>query len=220
MAEHRHTHTHTHTHTRVLKLLEKYGVGPNIRNYIYNIWDKQIFILRQAEFYSDTIDVDHGCTQGDVDSPIIFNIIIDAVLRSWKNSENFHESDSCFYADDGLIQHPDPDALQSDLNEIIKLFSKMGLKPNATKTKFMVFRGAPAPRAKSRNNYDNIRRTRTSTFTTTQEWRKLRTNCNICDKSLTNGSLIRHMKSQHGITNNNKYICREVQDTGSYNLDF
>ena len=86
-----------------LKLLEKYGMVLNIRKYIYDIWDKQIFVLRQASFYSDSIEVDRGCTQGDVDSPIIFNIIIGAVLRAWKASEGFGKSDSCFYADDGLI---------------------------------------------------------------------------------------------------------------------
>ena len=206
---------------RVLKLLEKYGVGPNIRNYIHDIWDKQIFILRQAEFYSDPIEVDRGCTQGDVDSPIIFNIIIDAVLRTWKSSDDFSQSDSCFYADDGLIQHPDPVALQKDLDNILELFGRMGLQPNADKTKVMIFRGAPAPRAKSRADYNKIRRTRnTSSSLLNQEWRKLRTNCTVCGKELANGYLKKHMETQHSITNNNKYACREVQDTGRYNLPF
>ena len=35
---------------RVLKLLEKYGVGQNVREYIAEIWRNQRFVLRQANF--------------------------------------------------------------------------------------------------------------------------------------------------------------------------
>ena len=207
---------------RVLILLEKYGVGPNIRRYIHDIWDKQIFVLRQAQFYSDTIEVDRGCTQGDVDSPIIFNVIIDAVLRAWKASDDFKESSSCFYADDGLLQHHDPVALQKDLDCIIELFGKMGLKPNATKTKFMIVRGAPAPRAKTRTEYNKRKNGRNKhPFSASgQEWRKLKTTCNVCGAVITNASLKRHMEQQHSIINTNRYICREVQETGRYSLTF
>ena len=209
---------------RVLKLLEKYKVGPNIRKYIHDIWDKQIFVLRQSGFYSDAIEVDRGCTQGDVDSPIIFNIIIDAVLRAWKKSTNFCKSDSCFYADDGLLQNQDPILLQKDLDCLFELFSRMGLKPNASKTKFMIFRGAPAPCAKTRRNYNKIHRPRRiASSSTDREWRKARTKCTICGKDLANGSLQRHMKLIHqssSLINDNKYVCREIQDNGSYNIRF
>ena len=67
---------------RVLLLLEKYKVGPNIRRYIKKIWDGQKYFLRQGGFYSKAVNVKRGCTQGDIDSPIIFNVIVDAVLRT------------------------------------------------------------------------------------------------------------------------------------------
>ena len=168
--------------------------------------------------------MDHGCTQGDVDSPIIFNIIIDAVLRSWKHSGEFCQSDSCFYADDGLIQHQDPTALQKDLDHLLELFSKIGLKPNASKTKFMIFCGAPAPRAKSRANYNKIHRSRgLDSSLSDREWRKLQTTCNICGKELANGSLQRHMTLLHQSSSSihdNKYTCRETQNNGSYSIQF
>ena len=72
---------------RVIQILKKYKVGPKIRNYIWKIWEKQKFWLRQAGFYSDAVEVDRGCTQGDTDSPVIFNIIVDVVLRRWKEDE-------------------------------------------------------------------------------------------------------------------------------------
>ena len=53
-----------------MKILEKYGVGVNVRRYIWKIWEKQQFFLRQSGFYSDPIAVDQGVTQGDIDSPM------------------------------------------------------------------------------------------------------------------------------------------------------
>ena len=86
------------------------------------------------------MEVDRGCTQGDTDSPVIFNIIVDAVLRRWKEDEEYGQSLALFYADDGLLDSDDPRKLQLDLDIIIKLFEKVGLRTNEEKTKFMVFR--------------------------------------------------------------------------------
>ena len=148
---------------RVITLLEKYKVGPNIRRYIQKVWEGQRYYLRQGGFYSDAVEVNRGCTQGDTDSPIIFNLIVDAVLRTWKNSCGEGHSQSCFYADDGLLEHTNSTILQSDLDIIIQLFSQIGLKANVDKTKFMVVRGAAAPRALTTEQYEqrmNKRRTR------------------------------------------------------------
>ena len=71
--------------SRVLIILKAYGVGPNILRYINIVWQRQRFFLRQEGFYSDQIEIERGCTQGDVDSPTIFNILIDAVLRRLMN---------------------------------------------------------------------------------------------------------------------------------------
>ena len=132
---------------RAMRLLEKYKVGNNIRNYINYIWEHQKYLLRQAQFYSESFDVFRGCMPGDTDSPVIFNVVIDAIIRTWKTQQEYQGSDTCFYVDDGIIQNMDPKLLQKDLDEMLVLFKEMGLHPSATKTKFMVFRGAPAPRA-------------------------------------------------------------------------
>ena len=100
-----------------------YASGENIIQYIGSIWENQKFILRQG---------------GDVASPIIFNIIIDAVLRKWKSEEKYGGSRTMFYADDGLIENNNSKFLQRDLTKTIKLFEHLGLKTNEYKTKFMV----------------------------------------------------------------------------------
>ena len=114
--------------------------------------------MRQSGFFSRPFKVERGCTQGDTNSPIIFNLIIDAVLRMWKTSHMFKETRACFYADNGLLEHTDPDLLQVDLNEMVLLLERFGLKTNELKTKFMILRGAEAPRALEREVYDRMRR--------------------------------------------------------------
>ena len=41
-------------------------------------------------------------------------------------------------------------------------------------------------------------------------WRKQRTECEICQKSLKKGSLQRHMEQQHGVKDG-QYLCRKVE---------
>ena len=126
---------------QVMKTLEIYKVGPRIRRYIEKVWSDQEFILRQAGFYSEKINVERGCTQGDIDSPIIFNILIDAVLRKFFEDPLNQESESKFYADDGLIENENPKKLQRDIEILCNLFERVGLKTNTKKTKFMIIRG-------------------------------------------------------------------------------
>ena len=110
--------------------------------------------MRQKGFFSEGVDVERGCTQGDTDSPIIFNLIIDAVLRTWKQNIDRDKTQSCFYADDGLLENTEDEVLQEDLDEIIKLFGRVGLKANEQKTKYMIVRGAVAPMAVDPDQYE------------------------------------------------------------------
>ena len=141
---------------QVMEILEEYKVEPRIRRYIKGIWDEQKFILRQAIFYSEEIDVERGVTQGDIDSPIIFNILVDAVVRKFREDPTNKGSPSVFYADDGRIENEDPRKLQDDMNILCDLFERVGLKTNIKKTKFMVIRGPSAPRALEEGVYNRM----------------------------------------------------------------
>ena len=159
-----------------------YVPGPNIRRYVSTVWNNQNFILRRAGFYSEAIDVKRGCTQGDTNSPIIFNLIIDSVLRSWKKDGAYGGSRACFYADDGLIEHGRWKNLQSDLDRMVRLFARVGLKANEGKTKWMLFRGAPAPKAMKKEVYDKMwkkrrRKKRREGDGKYEEWRRKRVEC-------------------------------------------
>ena len=78
----------------VLSILQRYGVGPCIRRYITNVWGDQLFVLCQNVFY--LIDTNQGVTQGDVNSLIIFNLIVDAVLCR-AQGEKSGERASCIF---------------------------------------------------------------------------------------------------------------------------
>ena len=186
---------------RVLDLLRHYGMGPRLCAYIETVWEHLVFVLHQSQFYSDKVNVNRGCTQGDIDSPPIFNIIIDAILRIWIQHAQRERSESRFYADDGLMQNTNPVQLQSDLNFVISMFERVGLKANDKKTKFMIVRGAKAPSALSGTACDNVRNGKRGRVTgETHEMRKRRNvECEICGKQMREVSLKRHLSTQHGI---------------------
>ena len=62
-----------------------------------------LFSINQVFIYS--ISVKCGCTQGDINFPIIFNVIIDAVIKKWKSEMHYKGSQTCFYSDDGLLEN-------------------------------------------------------------------------------------------------------------------
>ena len=140
-----------------------------MRNYIKAAWDEQYFVLRQNKFFSNNSSIDRGVTQGYVDSPIIFNALVDAEHRVWKKMRYFIQKPSLsrFYADDGLVENTDSIQLKQDLNAITNFFIKVGLKANDKKTKYMIMRGAAAPKSLSTATYDNIDKRRKKLQTST-----------------------------------------------------
>ena len=207
---------------RILKLMEKYKVGPRLRRYVKKVWDNQFFVLRQGGFYSEEVPVQRGCIQGDTNSPIIFNLIIDAVLRTWKQEGG--KSRASFYADDGLVENTEANILQKDLDTLIELFERVGLETNEIKTKYMIIRGAAAPKAMTKEVYDKIKRrgrkVRWKDGRDRQaEKRRARVQCRICNLYMCQGSLDRHMKEQHNITST-QYPERKVSESGEYEIGF
>ena len=79
---------------------------------IANVWQDQKFTLRYKSFLSSLLDIKQAVTQGDTDSPIIFNILIDAVISHWKRIKNPNPynplNNLCiFYVEDGVTEHED-----------------------------------------------------------------------------------------------------------------
>ena len=119
--------------------------------------------------------------------------------------------------DDGLLKNRIPKFLQLDLDLILSLFEEIGLVVNSRKTKFMVVRGPRAPSAYSQDTYnDRYDKSEGEERIPMKEWRKLISECSVCKKKLTNGSMNRHMRSMHGVVPKSYSSCLPIIDTGDY----
>ena len=135
---------------QAMRILKKYGVGPNVLRFISNIWAGDTMVPRQSGYFGRKFRASRGVRQGDISSPVIFNIMVDAVLR-------YHSQKLCrigeqqvepiFYADDGLLAGTDSNLLQKSLNIITDGFASIGLKMNAIKTEYMVATGSECQHA-------------------------------------------------------------------------
>jgi hypothetical protein len=70
-------------HERTLQILRAYGVGDRVLRIITNFWNSLTVVARQQGYYGQPFKAERGTTQGDIVSPTIFNIIVDAVIRDW-----------------------------------------------------------------------------------------------------------------------------------------
>eukprot|EP00979_Chaetoceros_neogracilis_P016340 scaffold7755_cov149-Chaetoceros_neogracile.AAC.1 len=121
---------------QAMRILEKYGVGPNVLRIISRIWEGDTMVPMQSGYYGRSFHAERGVKQGDILSPLIFNIMVDAVVRNWRHIHNPEgvEDMAVFYADDGTLTGTDAEALQRALDTMTRDFKSLGLQMNAEKT--------------------------------------------------------------------------------------
>ena len=96
--------------------------------------DKSTMVARAGGYYGTGFKGERGVPQGDPLSPIIFNVLVDAVVRHWGHTggeggrdaggageRGRHQSD-LFYADDGMVVSSDPRWLQWAFSTLVGLF--------------------------------------------------------------------------------------------------
>ena len=100
-------------------------------------------VPRQGGYYGRPLQAQNGVRQGDILSPLIFNIMSDAVIQHWWHIHPTQEITEMvvFYADDGLLTGSEPDRVQDSINIITKAFVSVGLKIKAQKTEYLVMTG-------------------------------------------------------------------------------
>jgi hypothetical protein len=74
--------------SRTMKILEGYGIGENVQWIISKIWNGNTMVTKQSGFFGKPFRATRGGRQGDIMSPIIFNIICDTVIREWEAQMN------------------------------------------------------------------------------------------------------------------------------------
>jgi Reverse transcriptase (RNA-dependent DNA polymerase) len=178
---------------RTLDLLEGYGVGPNVLALLSNFWDNLQLVPRQGGFYGTPICSKRGVTQGDPLSPIIFNVVVDAVVRCLRAvfPDNLW---GLFYADDGWLASTDPIIVQQALSAATNLFSQMGLQMNVGKTKSLCSQLGYVRHSVSTPAY---RRRMTGEGDTYSARNRQPTQCPHCPRMVQKCNLRMHMMSMH-----------------------
>ena len=193
---------------RTLVILEGYGVGPRSLKLLRQFWVQQKVVAKQSGYFGEAFDATRGVTQGDIISPTIFNIVADNVIRCWLGFVSDEVTDSAeglghnvtqraafFYADDGLVASPDKQWLQQAFEVLSDLFARMGLKTNTEKTKVMICTPGYIRTYYSTHAYKRKVEDQGDTY---RERKRRRTTCASCAKDLALGSLLSHMRTQHG----------------------
>ena len=129
-------------------------------------------------------------------SPIIFNIICDAVIREWEAQLNQDNQSvqirTQFYADDGLLSGEDPLETQRALDIFTNIFAQVGLKMNAVKTKVLSMTGCKAYTSISKEAYD---RRITGEGISNRERRLQKVECELCGATVNRQHLKNHQKT-------------------------
>jgi hypothetical protein len=70
---------------RTLDILKGYGAGINVRRIISQVWEGDTMVPKQAGYFGNAFKANRGVKQGDITSPMIFNIVEDAVIREYES---------------------------------------------------------------------------------------------------------------------------------------
>jgi hypothetical protein len=190
-----------------LEILERYGVGALTLQLLRQFWDRQLVVAKQGGHFGVAFPATRGVTQGDIVSPTIFNIVVDAIVRHWLTlvlddgsevngfGRMVREQLVLFYADDGLLAARNHLWLQMALSRLCELFERVGLRTNVQKTKTMTCTpgyisgqvAVPAYRRRMEGVGESYR-----------ERQRRRVECSICGKDLAASSLDSHHRTVHG----------------------
>ena len=176
-------------------------------------------IPKQQQFYGKPFVTERGVKQGDVVSPTIFNIIIDAVVRQTlydiMADNNNNTTTIQFYADDGVLAGDDYKQIQQMLEILQKNFLLFGLEISIEKTEMMTMHAKPKHKPMSVEAYD----TKISGIGLSYKQKQtMMTTCEWCNKQVQVRSLQRHHLSatcinirKQKLKNNDNNILQQIQ---------
>ena len=130
-------------HAGLFLKLQKAGICGKIYNVIKSMYNNSHSKVKCKHFMSEPIKILKGVHQGNVLSPLLFNIFINDIGDDL--TENavpvLHTSkiSHLLYADDLLLLSTTEDGLQHNIDRVTSFCKKWGLSINTDKTKVMVF---------------------------------------------------------------------------------
>jgi exonuclease III len=180
---------------RLLIIMRAYGFGPRSMRFFEQCWRDAFVAPRAGGVHGPRVPIGAGVRQGDVISPLLFNLVVDAILRlTDRLKPHLRERvQKVFYADDGRTGGEDATEVQEVQDVIDDLFERVGLFVNTSKTVSMTnaLRFRPTqlhPAAVLRAQLGR------------PEYQKrwlAPTECPVCEKALQNRALRRHCLHAH-----------------------
>ena len=128
-----------------------YRLGLNLARLLKNYWKLQSIVPKSVKCIWTAFGTGIGVTQVDPTSPMIFNIVVDAVLQAVREvvccpQEAQHgmelaagERNLMFYSDDKRIAGRYQEWVQDALTVTVAMFRRMGIYDYLKNTKAMVF---------------------------------------------------------------------------------
>ena len=138
---------------------------------------------------------ERGVKQGDIVSPTIFNIIIDAVVRHTLHQimeNNDNQTAIQFYEDDGVLAGEDYEQIQQMLELLKENFLLFGLEISIEKTEMMAMHAKIKHKPISSEAYD---RKINGIGASYKEKQIMMTSCEWCNKEMQTRSIQRHQLS-------------------------
>jgi hypothetical protein len=130
-------------HRAAFKAMRLQGISLHAIALISAIWACSLVSVSLGMVSSDDIPMDRGLPQGAPESPLIFTMIMDMVIRAlepeWRrkgygfNIDEFRLMAVC-YADDIVLAAPSKEHLEAMISDVIEALGKIGLGVGAEKT--------------------------------------------------------------------------------------
>ena len=125
---------------------------PRARHILHTYWDRLRMVARAGGYYGSALQGFRGVNQGDLLPPTIFNVVVSALMCHWISLVSGGAGGQCgwgrevlhrteFYCtDDGLVISTDPVWLQGPFDNLTRLFDRVRIWKNVTKTVVMLCR--------------------------------------------------------------------------------
>lgn len=135
------------SHQAVINCLNTCGAPKGFVNYIQNIYKGGGTSLKGRGWSSEEFIPARGVKQGDPLSPILFNLVIDRLLRSLPDEIGVKvgnaTTNAAAFADDLVLFASTPKGLQKLLDTTVDFLSSVGLTLNADKCFTVSIKGQP-----------------------------------------------------------------------------
>ena len=130
-------------HEGLFLKLQRLGIGGPFYATLKNMYANNTSVIKVNGVVSEEFLIKSGVRQGDVLSPLLFNIFINDIVSEFQSDSSspptmLNQSvGSLLYADDLVILSTTAEGLQTSLYKLYDYCSKWSLQVNKTKTKFM-----------------------------------------------------------------------------------